>query len=230
MSVSAAAELLGVTEKQVQHLGRQGQLRYLARGLVDASSVRALQAARQGKHTRAWSDRTAWAAISLMSGVPADWLGQAQISRLRSRVRDSDSHGLVAATRNRAVMGRFAGHSSAVERLARARRVVVRRALPGIVDSGAVGSVDCYIDARDEREIVAKYGLRADGRGTFVLRGVKAQEESDDLGLTMAMVKTVMAASTVLTALDSAVAEDPRERGVALRLLNDALAQFRGDG
>jgi hypothetical protein len=34
----------------------------------------------------------------------------------------------------------------------------------------------------------------------------------------------------VLAALDSAAAEDPRERGVAVSLLDEALVRFRGDG
>lgn len=131
MSVGEAAQFLGVTEKQVQHLGRRGDVTYVARGLLDATSVRLLAAVRQGRHTRGWSGRTAWAALSLLSEVDALWLGQGQVSRLQSRLRVIDPAGVVAATRNRAVVVRFTGHQAAVSRLDREPSTVGHRVLPG---------------------------------------------------------------------------------------------------
>jgi hypothetical protein len=230
MSVRAAAQLLGVTEKQVQHLGRRGEVLYVARGLLDGASVRAFQAMRQGRHTRGWSGRTAWAAVALLSGRDAEWLGQGQISRLRSRLRDIDSADLVAATRNRALIGRFTGHPAAAARLTRAASTVERRGLRGLVGQSQDIETDWYIDARDEDYLVRTYGLRSEARGSFVLRAVKTEDRLDDDGVTLNLVLTLMRDDDVLTALDSATSEDPRERGVAMRILDDALDRFRRDG
>ncbi len=226
----AAAGLLGVTEKHVQHLGRQGEVIYLARGLLDGTSVRALHAVRQGKHTRGWSGRTAWAAIALLSGQVADWIGQGQASRLGSRLRDIDSAALVAGTRNRAHVGRFAGQQTAAGRLAAEPGTVGRRALPGLVGQRQDAETDWYVDARDEDQLVRTYGLHFDVRGNFVLRAVETENHLDNDGLTLGLVATLMMKDDVLTALDSATSEDPRERGIATRALDDALARFRSDG
>jgi hypothetical protein len=229
MSVRSAAQLLGVTEKQVQHLGRRGEVTYLARGVLDSASVRSYQAERQGKHTRGWSGRTAWGAIALLSGHDARWLGQSQVSRLRSRLRDIDSAGLVAAGRNRALVGRFAGHPAAASRLARESDIVKRRALPGLVGRDIGAERDWYVDAREEDYLVRAYGLQSDARGDFVLRAVTTDRLSDNEGVTLRLVAALMT-DDVLTAMDSATSEDPRERGVAMRILDDALDRFRADG
>lgn len=228
MTVGSVARLLGVTEKHVQHLGRRGDVNYLARGLLDGSSVRALHTVRQGRHTRGWSSQTAWAAIALLSGHDADWLGQAQISRLRSRLRDTDSDALTAATRNRAVVGRFTGHDAAASRLARETNIVRRRALPGLAGQRQDAETDWYVDARDRDHLVRTYGLRADPRSTFVLRAVETSDHIDNDGVTLDLITSLMK-EDVLTALDSTTSEDPREQGVAKRILDDALTGFRGD-
>ena len=227
MSVRAAAQLLGVSEKQVQHLGRRGEVLYVARGLLDGASVRALEAARQGRHTRGWSARTAWAAIALLSGHDADWLGQGQVSRLRSRLRAIESVDLVAATRNRALIGRFTGHQSAVGRLTSESSTVKRRTLPGLLAKSHHAETDWYIDAREEHKLVRKYGLRSDAGGDFVLRTVQTEHRLNEDGVTFHLVIALMMDDDVLTALDSATSEDPRERGVAMRVLDDALNRFR---
>ncbi len=228
LSVREAAQLLGVSEKQVQHLGRRGEVRYLARGLLDGASVRAMRTARQGRHTRGWSERTSWAAIALLSGLDADWLGQGQVSRLRSRLRSIGSDDLVASTRNRAVVGRFNGHQSAAGRIAGDSSTVERRALPGLVGRDHHVETDWYVEARDENHLVRSYGLRSNARGDFVLRAVKTEDMSHERGVTLELVIALMVGD-VLTALDSATSEDPRERGVAMRVLDDALDRFRGD-
>ena len=228
MSVREASHLLGVTEKQVQHLGRRGEVRYVARGLLDGASVRAIHAARQGRHTRGWSGRTAWAAISLLSGHQADWLGQGQVSRLRSRLRIIGSDDLVASTRNRAAVSRFTGHQSATGRIAGDSSTVERRALPGLVGQDQRAQTDWYIDARDEDYLVRTYGLRSNARGDFILRAVETEDLLNKRGVTIQLVIGLMM-DDVLTALDSATSDDARERGVAMRVLDDALDRFRRD-
>lgn len=48
LAVSEAAERLGVSTRQVQHLVARGELRSLARGVVDETSVERLLAVRRG--------------------------------------------------------------------------------------------------------------------------------------------------------------------------------------
>lgn len=229
MTVREAARLLGVTEKHVQHLGRQGDVTYVARGLLDATSVRALHTVRQGRHTRGWSSHTAWAAIALLSGHDAHWLGQAQTSRLRSRLRGIDAPALAAVTRNHALVTRFTGHDAAAGRLARECRTVRRRALPGLAVQPQDAESDWYVDARDHDHFVRTYGLRADPRGTFVLRAVETDDlDNAGVGL-LGLIATLMVKADVLTALGSITSQDPREQGVAKRILTDALTRFSDD-
>ncbi len=228
LAVGAAAQLLGVTEKQVQHLGRRGEVRYVARGLLDGASVRALHASRQGKHTRGWSGRTAWGSVALLSGHDADWLGQAQVSRLRSRLRQINSNDLVAASRNRAVVGRFAGHQVTASRIGGEPSTVERRALPGLVGVDYQAQRDWYVDVRYLHDLVRTYGLLSESSGDFVLRAVATDDPHDREGVTIKLVGELMQGD-VLAALDAATSEDPRERGIAVRTLDDALKRFRDD-
>src|SRR5689334_18649885 len=114
LGVSEAAERLGVSARQVQHLVTSGELSHVARGYVDARSVDRLLAVRSGGRTRAWSEETAWGAVALLSDMDAWWLGESQRSRLRRRLREISVEGLVARARDRAVVRRYAGHPSAV--------------------------------------------------------------------------------------------------------------------
>jgi hypothetical protein len=68
LAFSEAAERLGVSTRQVQHLVARRELRSLARGVVDETSVERLLAVRRGEHTRTWAETTAWAAVALLSG------------------------------------------------------------------------------------------------------------------------------------------------------------------
>ena len=64
-----------------------------------------------------------------------------------------------------------------------------------------------------------KYGLRSDAGGDFVLRAVQTEHRLSEDGVTFHLVIALMMDDDVLTALDSATSEDPRERGVAMRVL-----------
>jgi hypothetical protein len=139
---------------------------------------------------------------------------------------------LVAASRNRSVVGRFAGHRAAAGRLSLESATVERRELPGLagrvdaVGQPAVVSSDWYVGARDQADLVLTYQLRADARGDFVLRAVKTDAGAEGRGVTLSLVAELME-DEVLVAVDAATSQDPRERGVAMRILGEALEQFR---
>lgn len=102
VAVRDAAERLGVSTRQVQHLVAQGDLTALARGVIDSGSIDRFLAVRGVRRTRSWSPETAWGAVAILSGVEAAWSGGTQRSRLKARLRTLSAADLVERTRERA--------------------------------------------------------------------------------------------------------------------------------
>ncbi len=216
LAVGEAAERLGVSERQVRHLAASGELRLVTRGAIDEGSVDRLLAVRGQSHRRAWSAATAWAAIALLSGVDAEWLGESQRSRLKGRLRGLSAAQLVERARDRAVTSRYAGHASTAGRLrAQVIETTAAAARLGLADTTAV---DGYVAADELDELVRRHGLIRDDSGTYTLRAT---------AMDRAVVQT-LARGTVLAALDLAESLDVRERRVGLDALDRALAGFRG--
>lgn len=63
----------------------------------------------------------------------------------------------------------------------------------------------------------------------FVLRAVDTEDHGNHDGVTLDLVRFLMDGDGVLTALDAATSEDPRQRGLAMRALGDVLARIRED-
>lgn len=82
------------------------------------------------------------------------------------------------------------------------------------------------MDVRDLDRLVRTYSLRPHVRGNLVLRAVHTGDRLDGEGVSLDLVRTLMD-NDVLVALDAATSEDPRERGVATRMVSDALTRFR---
>lgn len=216
LAVSDAAERLGVSTRQVQHLVARGELRHLARGVLDETSVDRLLAIRGTWHKRAWSEATAWGAVSLLSGIAPTWMGQSQRSRLKARLRTLAAAEIVGRARERAGVGRYAGHDSTVSRL-RGELVDTSRAT-GALGLAESGSVDGYVAASAVAQTVARHGLIRDDVGRFTLRATT---------MDLAVVAALAENSTVLAALDVAESLDVRERRAGLDALDHALAAVR---
>ena len=217
IGVSAAAERLGVSARQVQHLVAAGDLSQVARGFVDAASVERLLAVRSGGRARAWSEATAWGAVALLSGIDAFWLGDSQRSRLRGRLRQVTVAELVARTRDRASVGRYAGHPSAVGRVRAAtisNHVAARRL--GLAD---VNAVDAYVATDRRDEVIRAYGLVADAGGLFTLRATTMHAE---------VITAIATGGDALAALDLAESLDIRERSAGTEALEQLLGALRG--
>jgi hypothetical protein len=217
MAVSEAAERLGVSTRQVQHLVAQGELRQLARGVVDETSVERLLAVRGGSHKRAWSESTAWGAVALLLGSEAEWMGESQRSRLKSRLRTLDAAALVERARERANVTRYAAHSSAGDRLL--RELVASTDVAGRLGLAATNAVDGYVAAADVAGVVSRHGMIRDDDGRVTLRATT---------MDLAVVRDLAQRSTVLAALDLAESLDVRERRAGLDALDRTLEQFRG--
>ena len=219
IGVNEAAALLGVSVRHTRRLADDGHITMSARGLIDLASVHQYLAIRQGKTTgRAWSEETAWGAVALLSGVDVEWLGAVQRSRLRGTLREIDSVDLARRSRNRAKVQRFSGHESAAARL-RADLVVPNRDALGLVSVGEQQGADGYVAADQVDRLVAKYALREDPAGAYVLRATHFDLET---------VRRIASAAHTLVALDAAASLDPRERAEGHRILTERLDAFRG--
>lgn len=216
-TVSEAAQQLGVSTRQVQYLVAEGALQQVARGLIDATSVERLEAIRGGSRSRAWSESTAWAAIALLSGADAPWLGATQRSRLRARLRDITADQLVSLTRDRAVGKRYRAHSSVERYLTGAVvRPVDRASRLGLSESD---DTDGYVSTRDATDLVETYGLIRDEDGRVTLRSTNFSLE---------LIRELANNADVVASLDAAESLEPRERSAGLATLARALDHFRG--
>jgi excisionase family DNA binding protein len=219
MTTRQAAERIGVSVRHVQRLVADGALASIGPDRVDAASVAQWLAERQGRRPRAWEESTAWAAVALLEGEPAPWLGQAQRSRLRPALAGVSGAELTARSRNRAHVHRYHAHPRALGRLS--REVIPSGAIDGVGGlSAARDRVDGYIDHATLRRMVQRYRLETDPAGGVVLR---------ETGMPASVV-TVLAKGRmhVLAALDLAGSTDARERSTGHRLLERALDQLRG--
>ncbi|MFC5994487.1 hypothetical protein ACFQE5_09720 [Pseudonocardia hispaniensis] len=216
LTVADAAERLGVTTRQVQHLAARGDIQTVARGLVDATSVARHLAVHATVHRRAWAEMTAWAAVALLSGVAPEWLGASQVSRLRGRLRSLTAAQLVERARNRARVTRYVGHSRAGDRVA-AELVAASRASAslGLAD---MSGVDGYLPVGDVAGLIRRHGLKRDEEGHVILRATSAAIE---------LVEDLAQAGPILAALDLAESLDAREREIGRRVLDAGLGQLR---
>lgn len=215
--MSTVAERLGVSTRQVQHLVARGDLRQVARGVIDESSVDRFLAIRGDSRRRAWSEATAWGAVALLAGAEAGWLGSRQRTRLKERLRDVSSAGLVERTRDRAVVTRYRAHSSAGPYL-RAELVhpVNVAAQLGLAE---VNDIDGYLRTADVEGVVMRHGLIRDDEGRATLRATTM-----DLEVVRDLADR---GAAVMAGLDLAESLDVRERRAGLLALDYVLEDFR---
>ncbi|GAA3290261.1 helix-turn-helix domain-containing protein [Dactylosporangium vinaceum] len=216
LTVTEVAQRLGVSARRVQYLIARGELRALARGVVDDASVDRLLAARGGSRTRPWSEATAWAAVALLSDRNAPWVGDSQRSRLRGRLRRLDSPELVVRARARATASRYAGHPSTGPRLR--NEIVDTAAGAAVLGLADTAAVDGYVSANALDQLIARHGLVLDDNGRFTIRAT---------GMPIEIVAELAEAGPVLAALDLAESPDTRERRAGRQALTAALERFR---
>lgn len=220
MTLADAAERLGVSPRQAQRLAAAGDLTRAVGMTVTSQSVLSMTTLRpQRSHlTRAWSEQTAWAALALLSGRDelARSIGQAQLSRLRARLRDATPESLAASLRNRASVHRYEAHPSALARLATKVTAPSTGDDAGALAPSVAARVDGYVTAADLARLVADFALiPALGAPQVVLRATDYPH-----------VKVIAASGAALLGADLTGSTDPREHAEGLRLLADALERF----
>lgn len=210
---------MGVTVQQVRRLAQAGEIHKVGRGLVSRESVeRYLASGRRGR-TRAWAEHTAWGAIALLVGVPAEWLTSSQASRVRSALWTiRDPRELVTRTRDRATTRTYSRGPNA-ETLLRER--LLDRDLPGPRLVGTrPGDVDGYLAADELPRIARILQPRHDPAGPITLRATTFDIDR---------VREIAGAGPVLAALDAAMSADLHVRTRAERVLSLCLAQHHPD-
>jgi hypothetical protein len=218
VSTAEAGVRLGISARQTQRLVRSGELERVGIDRIDYASVLHLMAQRRGDHHRAWNERTAWAAIALLSDQSAGWMGQVQRSRLKASLRAMDGAGLATRLRNRATIHRLRGHSSAVLRLAdEIIHTGTSSEFGGLV--ATEGRLDGYVGASTYDTLVSRYRLEDDWDGALTLRSTSFD---------MCQVRLIAAESQVLGAADLAGSLDTRERSAGVAVLDAALDRLRG--
>lgn len=190
-----------------------GELRQIARGVVDGASVDRFLAVRgSAARTQAWSEATAWGAIAILSGQVPQWMGGTQRSRLKARLRGLTSARLIERARNRAEVARYAGHPAGIERV-RAEIVDTSRAAVTL-GLATTTTVDGYVARGDLDGVLVRHGLVQDDAGRFTLRATS---------MDLTVVRDLSEDSAVLAALDLAGSADSRERAVGRAALDRAL-------
>jgi excisionase family DNA binding protein len=219
MTTQQAADRIGVSVRHVQRLAAEGALVSIGPNRIDAESVAQWMAQRQASRARAWEEPTVWAAVALLEGEPAPWLGQAQRSRLRSSLAGATAVELTARARNRARVHRYHAHPRALDRLA--REVIASGATDGIGGLGAASDrLDGYVDHAALPRLLRRYRLEADPAGSVILR---------ETGMPASVVTELADGRRhVLAGLDLAGSTDARERSTGHRLLERALGALRG--
>jgi hypothetical protein len=218
MTTRQAADRLGVSVRHVQRLVAGGDVVTIGPDRIDAESVAQWMAQREGSRLRAWEEPTAWAAVALLEGEPAPWLGQAQRSRLRSALTEAAAVELTARSRNRAEVHRFHAHPRALGHLA--RDVIESGTTQGVGGlTAATDRLDGYVTESALRRLVQRYKLSSDPGGNVTLRTTgMAPDVVTDLA---------RGRRHVLVGLDLAGSTDPRERSAGHRILDRAVRALR---
>ena len=219
MTTQQAADRIGVSVRHLQRLVSDGDLVAIGPDRIDADSVAQWMAQRRGSRVRAWEEPTAWAAVALLEGEQAPWLGQAQRSRLRAALAATSGTELAVRARNRARVHRYHAHPRALRHLR--HDVIASGATEGVGGlSAAPDLLDGYVGDDALRHLVRRYRLERDPAGSVVLRVT---------GMPASMVtELARGRHHALAGLDLAGSTDARERAAGHRLLDRALGRLRG--
>ena len=220
MTASAAAERLGVSQRQVERLARAGELMVTRTVggalLLDSGSVH--RWAQRDRHRgRPWSPATAWAALTLLSGARVDGLSPPALSRLRHRLRNSDASDLPWRVRRRATTHRMQGWGADTGLLNTGISALRDPDVAALFELSAVArGNDGYVLAGEFPGVVTMLGLVDDVAGNTVVRVVP-----EDAGYCVDRVLTAA------VALDLCESLDTRESAAGQKVLQYLLDDFR---
>jgi excisionase family DNA binding protein len=221
MTVTETAERLSRSKMSVHRLLNSGQLTSSGTAgntiLIDRSSVERL-AVGGTRRGRAWTAKTAWAALALLSGQNPTWISSSEKSRLKSRLHhlDADAVCILARNKDRTIRFRVSpdGLATLNEHLiasgAAAMRDQSTAATFGM--SGGGGIAEGYVMAGDAQSLADAFGMVEDPEGNAIIHEV-------DLAEPFAEGKAPVAA----IAVDLMGSLATRERSAGQRVINGLL-------
>ncbi|MCW4466312.1 helix-turn-helix domain-containing protein [Glutamicibacter sp. MNS18] len=179
MTTAETAKLLGVSSEAVRKMLKTGRLEQTSVAgrtiLIDAGSAHRVH--REGKRSgRLWAQRTAWAALSLLSGAEVSWLSASELWRLRKRLASLSAEELHQLARNRATSHRYRGGEAAKQKLSKVVAVTGIGALedPLLANTfglaSGTGTLEGYARTGFIEKNVRKLGLREDPAGDILIR------------------------------------------------------------
>lgn len=220
MTTSEAGALLGITRNSVTVLAEQGDLIVSGRVgsaiLLEANSVQRLSL-HPDRRGRPLDTPTAWAAISILSGGKAAWMGDRQRSRLKARLRSVSAGQLSWLARRRARMvtlrasGSYLTDIEVALMLSGVSEINTSSVYFGLIEDRT--RIEGYTDQKGLDALIDAYHLVPDPVGNVIVHQVDFPEAFK------------VCSSAVLTALDLAVSIDVRERAAGLRVLQSILDQ-----
>lgn len=194
VSTAQAAEILGISGRQVRRLVEAGRVRELTRGVLVESDVREELARRDGVAQRRPLDHdTAWAAIDLLSGGPGSILATRQLARLKQRLRTTSVEELITMTRARAVTWTFGCHRPDASF---ADGIVVRLAARDATRSSSGFPVEGYVHP-DRVELLRSRGQLAPG-------GIGQRVTIHVTPTSPAFIRVLLGSGSVLQSLEQA--------------------------
>ncbi|XKH58696.1 helix-turn-helix domain-containing protein (plasmid) [Citricoccus nitrophenolicus] len=217
-----AAEILGVTQNEVRRLHTSDALtgqKISGRLLFDTSELQRLhQSARAAG--RPWSERTAWAALELLSGLGTTLIDQPRTSRLKSRLKSLGAEQVHWLARGRARTGRFRASPRAVGRVATMAQATGDSALSneavafrfGLTSACSDSRFDGYLTDSLDR-VISRARLQQDPTGNVILRQL-----SD-----MKLAERALG-SDALIALDLMDSDDVRERSAGRHKIQELIS------
>ncbi|HEX9089771.1 MAG TPA: helix-turn-helix domain-containing protein [Arthrobacter sp.] len=221
MTTREASERLAITQVSIRQLIKNGQLRAVGTAgrtiLIDRSSVERL-AATGTRRGRAWTAKTAWAALALLSGQNPTWISSSEKSRLKSRLRDLDADAVAILARNKDKTLRYRATPDALAALtghliasgASAMRDGSTADTFGM--SGGGGIAEGYVMAGDAAALADAFGLVEDPDGNAIIHEVEPTEPFADGRAPVAAIAVDLMGSLAT-----------RERSAGQRVINELL-------
>lgn len=185
VTVAEAADYLRRSTMSIHRLIASGQLATTGTAgkalLLDRGSVERL-AITGTRHGRAWTAKTAWAALALLSGQNPTWISSSEKSRLKSRLRTMDAADVCVLARNKDKTLRFRATPDALVALndyliasgAAAMRDETTAETFGM--TGGSGIAEGYVMAGDAKALADSFGLVEDPGGNAIIHEVELQE------------------------------------------------------
>ncbi|MFD1376744.1 excisionase family DNA-binding protein [Micrococcus antarcticus] len=179
MTTREAAEVLNVTAEAVRKMLKTSRLEQAGVAgrtiLIDAESVRRAQ--REGKRSgRLWTEKTAWAALFLLSGQKVTWLSSSELWRLRKKLSSVSAEEFQQLVRNRATPRRFRGSASSKAQLSKVLGLTGIGILedPRVASSFGLAAGATALEGYAKTGFIDKnarrLGLREDATGDILIR------------------------------------------------------------